>query len=103
MMKYEIGSRIRNYRHAAGMSQKELAKKLGVSNSRVSNWEQGVNRPDTDMLVKLCDALSVTPSELLGVVLVSDDYSSEEHELILAYRQNPGMQKAVRTLLGLPE
>lgn len=40
-MKYEIGARIRKYREMRGFSQKELAQKIGVSNSRVSNWEQG--------------------------------------------------------------
>ena len=44
-MKYEIGARIRKYREMSGFSQKELAQKIGVSNSRVSNWEQGINRP----------------------------------------------------------
>lgn len=42
-MKYEIGARIRKYREMHGFSQKELAQKIGVSNSRVSNWEQGVS------------------------------------------------------------
>lgn len=49
-MKYEIGARIRKYREMSGFSQKELAQKIGVSNSRVSNWEQGINRPDADIL-----------------------------------------------------
>lgn len=44
-MKYEIGNRIRKYREECKLSQKDLAQKLGVSNSRVSNWEQGINRP----------------------------------------------------------
>ena len=39
-MKYEIGARIRKYREMSGFSQKELAQKIGVSNSRVSNWNQ---------------------------------------------------------------
>ena len=43
-MKYEIGARIRKYREMCGFSQKELAQKIGVSNSRVSNWEQGVSQ-----------------------------------------------------------
>lgn len=42
-MKYEIGARIRKYQEMSGFSQKELAQKIGVSNSRVSNWEQGVS------------------------------------------------------------
>lgn len=39
--KYEIGNRIRKYREECNMTQKQLAERIGVSNSRVSNWEQG--------------------------------------------------------------
>ena len=55
--KYEIGNRIRKYREASHLSQKQLAEILGVSNSRVSNWEQGLNRPDADILAEMCVAL----------------------------------------------
>ena len=72
-MKYEIGARIRKYREMSGFSQKELAQKIGVSNSRVSNWEQGINRPDADILADICKALNVSPSELLDVRLSPED------------------------------
>ena len=72
-MKYEIGARIRKYREMRGFSQKELAQKIGVSNSRVSNWEQGINRPDADILADICKALNVSPSELLDVRLSPED------------------------------
>lgn len=39
--KYELGNRIKRLRKELGISQKELAERIGVSNSRVSNWEQG--------------------------------------------------------------
>lgn len=66
-MKYEIGSRIRKYRKESHLSQKQLAARIGVNNSRVSNWEQGINRPDTDILAAICVAPDVSPSLLLGV------------------------------------
>ena len=52
-MKYEIGAKIKKYREACGISQRELAAMLGISNTRVSNWEQGINRPDADMIGNL--------------------------------------------------
>lgn len=64
-MAYEIGARLRRYREARKLSQKEFAALIGVSNSRVSNWEQGINRPDVDILSKICEVLMVSPSELL--------------------------------------
>lgn len=66
-MGYEIGPRMRKYREAQDLSQKEFAELIGVSNSRVSNWEQGINRPDVDILSKICEVLKVSPSELLDI------------------------------------
>ncbi|MBR6515033.1 MAG: helix-turn-helix transcriptional regulator [Clostridia bacterium] len=100
-MKYEIGSRIRKYREECGLSQKQLADMINVSNSRVSNWEQGINRPDADIIADICRALNVSPSELMGVYLASDEFTEQEKKLIRAYREKPDMQKAVNVLLGL--
>lgn len=85
------------------MSQKELADKLGISNSRVSNWEQGINRPDADMLADICIALNVSPSELLDVHLNSEEYTSKEKEVLAAYRGKPELQHAVHLLLGIDD
>ena len=102
-MKYEIGSRIRRFREDKGMSQKQLADLLHVSNSRVSNWEQGINRPDADILADICKALNVSPSELLNVHLTADELSEEERRVINAYREKADLQPAVRILLGIEE
>ena len=100
-MKYEIGARIRKFREDRGYSQKELAELIGVSNSRISNWEQGVNRPDADILVDLCKTLIVSPSELLDVHLKDDELSDIERKVIKAYRAKKDLQSAVNILLGV--
>ncbi len=100
-MKYEIGKRIRKYREELGLSQRQLAEKIGVSNGRVSNWEQGLNRPDADMLAELCYALQVSPSSLLGVTLSKDELTDIEWKIVRAYREKRDLQKAVRILLGV--
>ena len=102
-MKYEIGSRIRKYREQSGLSQKDLAKLIGVSNSRVSNWEQGINRPDADIIANICRALSVSPSELLDVRLSSDELTEQERKVIQAYRTKTELQQAVNILVGIEE
>ncbi len=99
--KYEIGSRIQYFRKAKNISQKELAEMLGVSNGRVSNWEQGLNRPDADLIAGICSALSVSPSELLDIRITDDDFTGEEREIIKAYRSKPELQHAVKVLLGV--
>ena len=66
-MKYEIGIKIKRLRESKGISQKKLASQLGVSSSRLSNWEQGINRPDVDILSAICEALDVSADKLLDV------------------------------------
>ena len=102
-MVYEIGDRIRKYRIERKLSQKELAQLIGVSNSRVSNWEQGINRPDVDLLADICRALRVSPSELLDVHLCEDEISEQERKVIQAYRAKSELQQAVNILLGIDD
>lgn len=59
--------RIRELRQARGMSQVELAKKLGVTKQSVSNWENDNIQPSVEMLVKLATCLCVTTDSLLGM------------------------------------
>lgn len=102
-LKYELGSRIRKYREESGLSQKDFALLIGVSNSRVSNWEQGINRPDADILADICRALNVSPSELLDVRLSPDDLNEQERKVIKAYRTKTDLQQAVNILLGIED
>ena len=102
-MKYEIGKRIRKFRKDRGLTQEELANMIGVGKGRVSNWEQGTNRPDADILADICKALNVSPSEILDVHLSGDDYSDHERKMIISYRAKPEMQKAVDLLLGIDD
>lgn len=101
MMKSNVGDNIRKYREICGLSQKQLANRLGISNSRVSNWEQGANNPPADMIVDICEALNVSASELLGVKLATDELSVDERRVIKEYRTKTSMQHAVKVLLGI--
>lgn len=102
-MKYEIGNRIRMYRKESGLTQEQLADKINVTKSRVSNWEQGINRPDADILADICRALNVSPSSLLDVHLSADDLSDRERKVIQAYRNKTEVQQAVDILLGIED
>lgn len=102
-MRYEIGSRIRKYREENNLSQKQLAEKIGVSNSQVSNWEQGLNRPDADILAAICVALDVSPSLLLGIQVTGDELTEQERKVLKAYREKEDVRQAVHILLGVSE
>ena len=61
-----LDQRIRETRKAKGLSQVELAKKLGVSKQSLSNWENDNIQPSIEMLERLATCLSVTTDYLLG-------------------------------------
>ena len=59
------GERIRQARKSAGMTQAELAHKLGISAAGIAQWENDLRNPKIETLRKLADALGVTPGYLL--------------------------------------
>lgn len=60
-----LGTRIALLRRQRGMSQKELAQRLGVSPSAVGMYEQGRREPDCAGLVRLAEIFEVSPGFLL--------------------------------------
>ena len=86
-IKKNISKNITKYREQAGMSQKELAKRLGVAPSRVSNWETYANCPTIDILFEVCNVLNVSINDIYGVYPDSKFILQyEEQELIKKYR-----------------
>lgn len=65
-MTIEIANRLCAYRKKQGLSQEELAEKIGVSRQAVSKWERAEASPDTDNLILLSQVYGVTLDELLN-------------------------------------
>lgn len=57
--------KLREARVAAGLSQGQLAEKIGVVPGTVSNWEVGTREPDLSMLRRLAEVLGVSVDALL--------------------------------------
>ncbi len=62
----KIGTFIAEERHAAGLTQAELAEKLTVSPKAVSRWETGRGLPDASLMVPLCNTLGMSVNEMLA-------------------------------------
>lgn len=62
-----IGKKIMSLRKEAGLTQEQLAEKLGISPQAVSKWENGISCPDISMLPTLASLFHVTVDDLLGV------------------------------------
>lgn len=60
-----LGERIKGLRKEAGMSQEQMAERLGVSRQAVTRWETGLGTPDLDNLVAVADLFGVTVDALL--------------------------------------
>lgn len=56
---------IREAQQAAGLTQLELAEKLGVTIGTIGYYERGAGMPKTDNLFALCDILHIRPADLL--------------------------------------
>lgn len=61
----DIGRFISELRKEKGLTQKELAEKLNVTDKAVSKWETGRSAPDISLLVSLSEVLGVTVIEIL--------------------------------------
>lgn len=67
-----IGNKIRTIRERRGITQEELARRLGVTPSAVGNYERDVSHPKEEILYRLFTALSCEPNEIFA-----DYYNSE--------------------------
>ena len=82
-----LGKRIAMLRKEKGLTQEQLAEKVGVSAQAVSKWENDVSCPDITLLPLLADILGVTVDELLGVKPI------EPHVIILDKDEAPNEEK----------
>ncbi len=83
-----FGQRLRDRRKEMGYSQGELAEKLGVSLSAVSNYENGQNAMREDVLLRVFDVLQIEPNYLYQDAFSGQSFicSVEEEALVKTYR-----------------
>lgn len=65
-MTKSIGNRISQLRREKGITQEDMAEKLGVTPQAVSKWENDISYPDILLLPKIAEMLNVTVDELLS-------------------------------------
>ena len=62
-----INENIKEARKAIGLTQKDLADMIDVSQKDISRWETGARTPSVEGLIKICKALNVSADKLLGL------------------------------------
>ena len=84
MDQIKIGKFIASCRKEKGMTQADLAEKLGITDRAVSKWETGKSMPDSGIMLELCDLLEINVNELLsGEHITMENYNTKSEELIL--------------------
>ena len=75
MDQIKIGKFIAQCRKDRGMTQMQLAEKLGITDRAVSKWETGKSMPDVAIITDLCRELGISLNDLLsGEVISSEQY-----------------------------
>lgn len=62
----KLGNRVRFYRKAANMLQRELADAVAVSEKHITHIENGMKKPSLELIARIADVLGVTLSDLLN-------------------------------------
>jgi len=88
MDQIKIGKFIASCRKEEGMTQAELAEKLGISDRAVSKWETGKSMPDSGIMLELCGFLKINVNELLsGERIMAEFYSKQVEENLLTMKR----------------
>ncbi len=66
-MVFNIADRIKYLRDKCGMTQTDLAKKLGISRSAVNSWEMSLSLPSLSNIVEMTKIFNVTSDYILGL------------------------------------
>ena len=86
----KIGKYIAFKRKEQGLTQKQLAEKLNMSDKSVSKWERGKGLPDPVYMLELCRLLDISVNELLtGEFIEETKYQqkAEDNLLIMAKQE----------------
>ena len=62
----KFAEQLRYYRKSKGLTQHQLAVKLGVKDSAITNYETGIRTPNYEMLEAIADILNVSIDALMG-------------------------------------
>ena len=81
----EFSERLKDLRKQAGLTQVDVAEKLGISQPAYASWERGVKKPTQDNLVKIAQILNVSVDYLVGN---SEEKSDELDNIELLFRMN---------------
>lgn len=93
----KIGTQIRQLRLSAGMTQRDLAQRINVGNTTLSQYESGARVPSDEVKIKIASVFGVSVDYLLGAS--SERNSAEKAPYSAAAAQRP-VEAAIAGELG---
>lgn len=96
----KIGKYIASKRKSLGMTQKQLAEKLGMSDKSVSKWERGVCLPDVSVYKELCSILGISLNEFLAGEDIAQENMIQKSEtnIIEVIKDNINKEKCLKVM-----
>ena len=96
----KIGKYIAGKRKSLGMTQKQLAEKLGMSDKSVSKWERGVCLPDVSVYKELCSILGISLNEFLAGEDIAQEnlIQKSETNIIEVIKDNINKKKCLKVM-----
>ena len=85
-----LGENIKKARLAKGWTQSQLANALSseeehYGNTTISNWENDINRPDAEIIKKICIVLNVDANYLFDFEKVKKEYEMKNNSILNKY------------------
>lgn len=96
----EVGARMRLERQARGLTQQNLAERLGVSFQQIQKYERGINRISASVLVKAAEALGCSPALLLTGSERQEQAAGLEWTRMLS---QPGARELLAAFVQIPD
>lgn len=91
-------------RQERGMSQKQLADRIGVSQQSVNKYENHNVEPDIETLIRIADCFGTSVDFLIGHTEARAHAADAERELLFLFRALPEeKRRAFLTLLGIKD
>ncbi len=105
MNQLQIGRFIAECRKEKGLTQSQLAEKLGITNRAVSKWETGNSMPDVSIMIELCEIFSISVNDLLcGKKLNTEEQKMENEKntlsMVLAKKELFHLKMSAKILMS---